>query len=41
MTVPAGTAPGYYYLIGNADAGGAVTESAETNNIGAQLIRVN
>jgi subtilisin family serine protease len=41
MTVPAGTAPGYYYLIAKADAGGAVAESSETNNIRAQLIRVN
>lgn len=41
MTVPAGTAPGYYYLIAKADAGGAVAESSETNNIWAQLIRVN
>jgi subtilisin family serine protease/subtilase family serine protease len=41
VTVPAGTAPGYYYLIAKADAGGAVTESSETNNIWAQLIKVN
>ena len=41
MTVPAGTAPGYHYLIARVDAGGAVVESSETNNIWAHLIRVN
>jgi subtilisin family serine protease/subtilase family serine protease len=41
MTIPAGTAAGYYYLIAQADATGAVTESSETNNLWAQLIRVN
>ena len=41
MTVPAGTAPGYHYLIARVDADGAVVESSETNNSWAHLIRVN
>lgn len=41
MTVPAGTAPGYYYVIAKADAGSSVAESSETNNHWQQLIRVN
>ena len=41
MTVPAGTAPGYHYLIARVDAGGAVVESSETNNNSAHLTRVN
>lgn len=32
VTVPQGTAPGTYYVIGAADAGGAVGESVENNN---------
>ena len=41
ITVPAGTAPGYYYLIAKADAASAVAESSETNNTRARQIRVN
>ena len=41
ITVPAGTAAGYYYLIAKADAGGTVAESSETNNTWARQIRVN
>jgi subtilisin family serine protease len=41
ITVPAGTAPGYYYVIARADAGSAVPEVSETNNYWQQLIRVN
>jgi subtilase family serine protease len=41
MIVPAGTSPGYYYVIAKADGRGAVMESSETNNIWGQLIRVN
>jgi hypothetical protein len=32
VTIPSGLAAGRYYLIARADAGGAVTESNETNN---------
>ena len=41
ITVPLGTAPGYYYVIAKADAGLAVAEASETNNHWQQLIRVN
>lgn len=41
ITVPVGTAPGYYYVIAKADAGLAVAEVSETNNYWQQLIRVN
>jgi subtilase family serine protease len=41
VTVPTGTAPGYYYLIAKADAGLGVAEVSETNNNWQQLIRVN
>ena len=41
ITVPVGTAPGYYYVIAKADAGGVVAEVSETNNNWQQLIRVN
>ena len=41
ITVPAGTAPGYYYVIGKADASAAVAEVSETNNAFQQVIRVN
>jgi subtilase family serine protease len=32
VTIPAGTAPGAYYILARADATGAVAESSETNN---------
>jgi subtilisin family serine protease len=41
ITVPTGTAPGYYYVIAKADAGLGVAEVSETNNHWQQLIRVN
>ena len=41
ITIPVGTAPGYYYVIAKADAGLAVAEVSETNNNWQQLIRVN
>ena len=41
IVVPVGTAPGYYYVIAKADAGGSVAEVSETNNYWQQLIRVN
>jgi subtilase family serine protease len=39
-TIPAGTAPGKYFLIAVADAGGAVTEADETDNVRARKITV-
>ena len=41
VTIPAGTAPGLYYLIVVADAAGSIAESSETNNTHARSIRVN
>ena len=40
VTLPAGTAPGTYYLIARADAGDAVAESQETNNVSARVLQV-
>lgn len=40
IAVPAGTAPGYYYVIAKADAGVAVAEVSETNNNWQQVILV-
>ena len=39
-TIPAGTAPGTYFLIGVADGGGVVQETNETNNTAAVSIKV-
>ncbi len=41
VTIPAGTAPGLYYIIAVSDADGAVTETTETNNTKALTIRIN
>jgi subtilase family serine protease len=41
ITIPVGTAPGYYYVIAKADAGLSVAEVSETNNNWQQVIRVN
>jgi len=41
ITIPAGTAPGLYYIIAVADADGEVAETAETNNTRALAIRIN
>jgi len=41
VTIPAGTAPGVYYLIAVSDPDGAVTETTETNNTRALIIRIN
>ncbi len=35
VTIPAGTAPGSYYIIAVADSGGVVAETNETNNVKA------
>ncbi len=40
VTIPAGTSPGYYYVIAVADADGVVAESQETNNTGTRTINV-
>src|SRR5205814_1070763 len=40
LTIPAGTAPGTYYLIAVADASNAVVESKEDNNTTTQKIEV-
>ncbi len=41
VTIPAGTAPGVYYLIAVSDADGAVTETTESNNTRSLIIRIN
>jgi len=41
VTIPAGTAPGSYYLVAQADGGGSVAESSETNNTYARKMQVN
>jgi subtilisin family serine protease/subtilase family serine protease len=40
LPIPTGTAPGTYYLIVQADGGGTVAESSETNNTIFRQIRV-
>jgi subtilase family serine protease len=40
VTIPAGTAPGTYYVIALADADHVVAETVETNNVGAALIQI-
>ena len=40
VTIPAGTAPGTYFAIAQADAGDSVPESRETNNALIRVIRV-
>ena len=40
VTIPAGTAPGYYYLFAQADGGASVTESVESNNTYYRFITV-
>ena len=40
VTIPAGTAPGYYYVIAVADGDHVVTESQETNNRSLRAIQV-
>jgi len=41
VTIPPGTAPGIYYLIAVSDADGAVSETTESNNTRALVIRIN
>jgi subtilase family serine protease len=40
VTIPAGTAPGTYYLIAKADAGNAVGETNETNNARSRSLTI-
>ena len=40
VTLPAGVVPGTYYLLAQADADGAVTETYETNNVGYLTVKV-
>ena len=40
VTIPPGTATGNWYIIAQADADGAVTETSETNNTHARSIRI-
>jgi subtilisin family serine protease len=40
IVVPAGTSPGTYYVIAQADGGGAVAETSETNNVSARVVKV-
>ncbi|HEU5321354.1 MAG TPA: CARDB domain-containing protein, partial [Methylomirabilota bacterium] len=40
VTVPAGTAPGTYFLLAQADAGQAVAETSETNNVASRTLQV-
>jgi trimeric autotransporter adhesin len=40
VVVPAGTAPGTYFVLGKADADGVVAEAQETNNVAARVVQV-
>jgi subtilase family serine protease len=40
LTIPAGTAPGTYYVVARADDEGVVTETSESNNVRATRLRV-
>jgi Calcineurin-like phosphoesterase/CARDB/Calx-beta domain len=41
ITIPSGIAPGSYYVLGLADAGGVVTETRENNNTASKPVTVN
>src|SRR6185436_3186915 len=41
VVIPAGTAPGSYFLIANADGDGSVPESNEGNNVRTKALTVN
>jgi len=41
VAIPAGTAPGTWYIIAKADAGGVVAETWETNNTLSRSIKIN
>jgi subtilase family serine protease len=40
LTIPAGTAPGNYYILAKADADAAVAESQEGNNLKYMFIKI-
>ena len=40
LTIPAGTAPGSYFLVAVADSGGTVAEATETNNVFTRSLRI-
>jgi subtilase family serine protease len=40
VTIPAGTAPGMYYLLAKADADDVAREIVETNNVAARALQV-
>jgi subtilisin family serine protease/subtilase family serine protease len=40
LTIPAGTAPGTYYVVATADVDGAVAEISESNNTRSALVRI-
>jgi subtilase family serine protease/sugar lactone lactonase YvrE len=40
VTIPAGTAPGNYFILARADATGAVAETSETNNVLSRAITI-
>jgi subtilase family serine protease len=40
VTIPAGTAPGAYYILAQADATAAVAETTETNNVTGKAITI-
>jgi subtilase family serine protease len=40
ITIPAGTAPGAYFILAKADGDGEVPESVETNNVAARAVNV-
>ena len=40
LTIPAGTAPGNYYVIAECDAASVVAELTETNNTKARAITI-
>lgn len=40
VTIPAGTIPGAYYILGRADANAAIAETTETNNVTSKVINI-
>jgi subtilase family serine protease len=40
VMIPAGTAPGFYYMLAQADADGSVAETSESNNVTARGFQV-
>jgi subtilase family serine protease/sugar lactone lactonase YvrE len=40
VTIPAGTAPGTWYILARADATGAVAETSETNNVASRAVTI-